>query len=216
MEACSYHTLQESAPASSSAITRIGRAAILLSALFIGGDSKSDDPPLPSVQSLSSLLRDPTIPDVSAFDGQSLLPTRFSISSPDTGTPLFVEIDMAGDEIRLTVNGKSYGIRNNSIIPGMRLGTLVKDIRLEGSSVHFASDYCNATVERAETERVLTLLGAHDDSRLTTDVRAHCEVVPSTMLAPLLHYTLAEKTSFELVFERVAAPQIPFVLADSH
>jgi hypothetical protein len=123
---------------------------------------------------------------------------------------VIVRITREQGAIRLDVDGKIYGVRDNPMAVGVRIGNVIDDIRMGHGNVHLsATGYGEASVTRAEIERVLDLLAQSDSPTVGAQVTARFTPEPGTALAAAIgtkrwwnNWKEGDDETFDVAFER--------------
>ncbi len=122
-------------------------------------------------------------PTMDDLDGRSLIGP--DMRSERTGAePIAWGIDRTRGTLHIVVNDKAYAIGNHPLMPMVDVGSKIEDVTLRDGIVEIHSAaYGAARVNRAEVERVLTLLSNAESPAIRVMVAARYEPKGGTPIA---------------------------------
>lgn len=191
---------------SSATLATVGRLAVLGTALaWTGHDEKPAAPARAHIEQKCDGCDEPSM----LAPGTSLV-RRTIVLRRERVRDLIVRITREHGAIRLDVDGKTYGIKDNPMAVGVRIGEIIDDVTIGDGTVRLsAPGYGEATVARAEIERVLDMLADAESATVNANVDARFTPEPGTALAAAVGtkrwwsgWKEGESETFDVAFER--------------
>lgn len=200
-----HRTPEKKTPSIVHALKDVARHALIVSMGFIGGDTLQPAVDLQRTHDAVAIDRGETsgIP-IDALDGRSLIGPNIYAEGIDHRT-MQIHIQRTDDGLNLSVDNKTYGIRDHPLFPTIQFGSIIDDVTLQSSMIHLLSnEYGEAHVHMDEARRVMSILASSHQATIRVRVAAQYRPTSGSLIgaAFALKNMWSTTEEYDVTFER--------------